>query len=34
VPELAERFRSAGDPKEAKRSRDEVGLMVFKAIIS
>jgi hypothetical protein len=31
--ELAERFRNASDPKEAKRLGDEMGLMVFKDLM-
>ncbi len=31
--ELAERFRSATDPEEAKRLGDELGLMVFKDLM-
>jgi hypothetical protein len=32
--ELAERFRSASDPDEAKRLGDEMGLMVFKDLMT
>lgn len=31
--ELAERFRNASDPEEAKRLGDEMGLMVFKGLM-
>ena len=31
--ELAERFRNASDPKEAKRLGDEMGLMIFKDLM-
>ena len=32
--ELAERFRAASDPAEAKRLGDEMGLMVFKDLMT
>ena len=32
--ELAERFRNAPDPEEAKRLGDELGLMVFKDLMT
>ena len=31
--ELAERFRNASDPEEAKRLGDELGLLVFKDLM-